>query len=315
MNIRRFVSTLAVASLLSGSGIVLDLASSFTPMAQRAQAAYYQNCSFTGTIAFSPTNVRAQPNTSSTIIKKFWNIGEQVKFSTFDYGQTLPDSWSGQPDNMWFKLADGSGYIASAVVKGYPPTTQCSHSRLPVMTTEANRFFKMQFFDSRYNPTGPSFSANCGPASLAMVLATLGREPSGLTIQQSIDRASDLMRRNRNASTTTWPQLQTGITSSGGSPQDINSWAGLDQALAQGKPVILNGYYGQSWRNQFPARTGNGATPHLNAALGKTSDGRYIIADPMHTGGTVAMSKSQLAVFFSLQSQNGNPWGIAVAGL
>jgi Peptidase_C39 like family len=313
MNIRRFASTLAVASLISGSGIVLDLASSFTPLAQQAQAAYYQNCAFTGSIAFSPTNVRSQTNTSASIVKKFWNVGEQVKFSSFDYGQSIADAWTGQPDNMWFKLADGSGYIASAVVHGYPPTSKCG--RLPMTTTEANPFFKMQFSDPKYNPDGPSFSANCGPASVAMVLAALGREPSGLTIQKSIDRASDLMKRSRTASTTTWAQLQAGIINAGGSPQDIDSWAGLDQALSQGKPVILNGYYGQNWRNQFPARTGNGATAHINAALGKTSDGRYIIADPMHTGGTVAMNKSQLAVFFSLQTQNGNPWGIVAAGL
>lgn len=126
MNIRRFASTLAVASLISGSGIALDLASSFTPLAQQAQAAYYQNCSFTGKIAFSPTNVRSQTNTGSSIVKKFWTVGEQVRFSSFDYGQSVADAWTGRPDNMWFKLADGSGYIASAVVNGYPPTSPCS---------------------------------------------------------------------------------------------------------------------------------------------------------------------------------------------
>jgi surface antigen len=161
MNIRHFASTLAAASLLSGGGVVLDLASSFTPLAQKAQAAYYQNCPFTGVIAFSPTNVRSQTNTSSSIVKKYPIIGELVQFSTFDYGQSVPDAWTGQADNMWFKLADGSGYIASAVVKGYPPTSPCGESTLGIAVNWNSAAYRQNNpFWPTYAP--PSVGGNIG---------------------------------------------------------------------------------------------------------------------------------------------------------
>ncbi len=326
MNIKKTSSGIASALVIFSSGIGLSVVAAIVPSLNspvQAQTAgqpvstlrgCFLNVSFTGKIAFNPTNIRQQPSTGSSIVGKFTQVGQAVSFSGITTGNPVADAWDGQQDNMWYRLADGRGWVASAVVSGYPPRANCIIG-LPKTTDQANKFFKMQFRDANYNPTGPLSSANCGPASLAMALAALGREPSGLNIQQSIDRASDLMGRNRNASFSSWAQLQTGVRKAGGTPVDIGSWSALDQSLSQGKPVILNGFYAQNWRNQFPARTGSGTVAHLNAVLGKTSDGRYIIADPMHTGGTVAMNQAQLSVFFRLSGQNGNPWGIAVTGL
>ena len=50
---------------------------------------------------------------------------------------------------------------------------------------QEDSFFKLQYYHWKYNPGGPNSSTNCGPASLAMVLKTLGREPNGISILRS----------------------------------------------------------------------------------------------------------------------------------
>jgi nucleoid-associated protein YgaU len=184
--------------------------------------------------------------------------------------------------------------------------------RLPISVAEANNFFKMQYRGT-YNSDGPNSSGNCGPTSLAIILKSLGREPSGLSVQQSIDRASRLMGRDPKSNWTSWQQLKTGIANGGGKPEEINSWSSLDSKLSQGKPVMLNGFYGVDWRRQFPnyGQTGGGNVSHVNSVLGKTQSGKYIVADPMYRGGTVEMTRQQLSVFFGGK----NPVGIAVAGI
>ena len=308
----------------------------FSPVIPQAQAQVagqsvntlrgcFVNSPFTAKIAFNPTNIRQSASTSALPVGKFTQIGQTIRLSGITTGSTVADAWDGKPDNMWYRLADGPGFVASAVVSGYPTrSSNCIVDKggLPTTVGAANAFFKLQFKHSVYNPEGPPSSNNCGPASLAMILAALGKQPSGLNIQQSIDRVNGFMKR-ASTSTSTWEELQRGVTKAGGTPINISSWAELDQRLAKGQPVILNGRYNTAWRSQFagyPGSTGNGDVPHLNAALGKTSDGKYIIGDPMHRGGAVAMTKSQLSTFFTLvqkngDRQNGNPWGIAVTGL
>ncbi|MCU0569606.1 MAG: LysM peptidoglycan-binding domain-containing protein [Oculatellaceae cyanobacterium Prado106] len=205
-------------------------------------------------------------------------------------------------------LLPGSNQNSAPILGGSAGGT----GRLPTTLSEANRFFKLQYRGA-FNPTGPSRSGNCGPASLAIALSALGREPAGLSIQDSINRASRLMGRDPNAGWTSWAQLETGIRNAGGSPVTLNSWNALDARLAANQPVILNGFYGANWRRQFPnySQTGDGNILHVNTVLGRTSAGKYIVADPMYQGGTVEMTRQQLSAFFS----NGNPVGIAVTGL
>ncbi|MGG6269046.1 hypothetical protein ACQ4M3_34250 [Leptolyngbya sp. AN03gr2] len=117
---KRSSSALAAMVMITLGGIGMTAAQMLSPIVPQAQAAYCQNRSFTAQIKFSPTRVRSQPNTQSPVTKQF-QAGAVVQFSTFVYGETIADAWTGQPDNMWFKLADGSGYIASAVIAGYPP--------------------------------------------------------------------------------------------------------------------------------------------------------------------------------------------------
>jgi Peptidase_C39 like family len=333
MKIKCLTASFAYAALVTTvtTGMSLGHALLLAPQPAQAQSSgspvktlqgCFLNSPFTAKIAFNPTNIRRAPSTTQAPVDKFTRVGQVVSFVGITTGQAIPDAWTQKSDNMWYILPNNRGYVASAVVSGYPrAATNCSistpakNSKLPTTTSQANAFFKMQFKHNTYNPTGPASSGNCGPASLAMALAALGREPSKLTIQESIDLASSLMERKKDADYSTWAQLEKGVKASGGTPQNVNSWDALNQQLDKGNPVILNGYYQQSWRDKFPSRTGRGEVAHLNVLLGKTSDGKYIVADPMHTGGTVAMTKDDLSAFFKLKGQNGTPSGIAVTGL
>jgi LysM repeat protein len=242
-------------------------------------------------------------------------LGNGVIKQTFENGYII---WNGSTATAYYNgqgtpITDSPVNISSANNGG----------SLPTSTQEANAFFKLQYWNSTYNPDGPNFSSNCGPASLAMVIETLGLEPSGISTETSIDHARYLMFGYSNGTSqgvlildndsayTNFEDVKNGIINSGGTPEQLTGWNNLDQCLGAGKPVISYGYYGSAWRNQFPswAMTGTGETSHWNAILGKTAGGKYIVADPMYRGGTVEMSREQLSVY----TYNGYPNFIAFA--
>lgn len=201
-------------------------------------------------------------------------------------------------------------------------------TNLPTNASQATPFFKLQFRHNLYNPDGPNSSSNCGPASLAMVLKTLGMEPGGLSIENSIDHARYLMfptdRRvttlpngvkvlNADGEISSDANIATGIRTAGGTPEPGSGWDALDRVLGAGKPVISYGYLGSEWRNQFSEnpnggdpRVGRGEIGHINAILGKTPEGKYIVVDPMYTGGPVEMTRAQLSNFY-VRTSNGSP--------
>jgi hypothetical protein len=184
---------------------------------------------------------------------------------------------------------------------------------------QANSFFKLQYWNPTYNSSGPNGSTNCGPASLAMIRKMFGMEQANISVETSIDHARYLMFGYSNGTIqgvpvlnedkvwTSFNNVKNGIKNSNGTAEDLTGWDNLDRSLAAGKPVINYGTLTNAWRGQFPSRVGIGSGGHWNAILGKTSDGKYIVADPMHEGGTVAMTKTQLSVF------NANPQFIAFA--
>ena len=182
---------------------------------------------------------------------------------------------------------------------------------------QANSFFKLQYWNPTYNSSGPNGSTNCGPASVAMIRKMFGMEQANISVETSIDHARYLMFGYSNGTSqgvtvlnqdqvwTSFDHVKNGIRNSGGTAEELTGWDNLDRSLAAGKPVINYGTLTNAWRGQFPSRVGSGSGGHWNAILGKTSDGKYIVADPMHEGGTVAMTKTQLSVF------NANPLFIA----
>lgn len=209
----------------------------------------------------------------------------------------------------------------------------------PRTVEEANRAFITQYQNDTYNRESPnSWTNNCGPTSLAMVLKVNGKLPQGLTNEQQVDYARALMYPAlaktdgkdlalADGSTVRLLDLDkmlTNITAAtagaraGGLAVAAHErgWADFDAALNEGQSVVVEGNISSSWRTVFAGHqvdaAGNyqgGGNGHFIAVLGKTAEGQYLVADPMYTGGTVAMSRDELAVFF--KQQGGEPSFVA----
>ena len=139
MKLKCLPSGLISTAIVMSGGIGLTLitsVSTLVPIAQAQSAGQsvntlrgcFVNTPFTGTIAFNPTNIRQQPSTEAAIVGKFTQIGQVVNFSGITTGTSVNDAWGAGPDNMWYRLSDGRGWLASAVTKGYPPGGNCSGS-------------------------------------------------------------------------------------------------------------------------------------------------------------------------------------------
>jgi hypothetical protein len=175
---------------------------------------------------------------------------------------------------------------------------------LPTSVAEAQRYFKSQF-----NPNAPRPNANCGPTSLAMAFAVLNLEPSGLTIQQSIDRAKKFtLPWSLPAAGARDFEIERGILKGGGTNiEDIGKsdilterWAALDRCLSEGKPVVAFGKTNAEWSKSigYP----NNPVDHVIAILGKTPDGKYIVGDP-EAQNCVAVTQIQLKDFFRIYGE------------
>jgi hypothetical protein len=227
---------------------------------------------------------------------------------------------------------DVTNYRSAAIIDlAYPPPPP--DGSLPMSAAEADKFHIVQYANPTYNPTGPSASKNCGPASLAMVLDTQGKIPAGLTPEQKVDYARALMfpksgaieyveiggqqiaQLDQDHATTGNVDIEAGAEQAG-LPADIESgWDALDQALRDGKPIVAFGDCYEAWKQEFPDRTlyGGGEIGHFIAILGRTGDGQYVVDDPMYRGGSVEMTREQLAVFFDKDGDN-TPGFVAVEG-
>ncbi len=248
-----------------------------------------------------------------------------IDYFWMDRGGTGHTGWDGLVvacAELGLQPEDVTNYRSAAIRDlAYPPPPP--DGSLPMTAEEAARYHIVQFTDPAYNPTGPASSVNCGPASLAMALQTQGLIPPGLTPEQAVDYARGLMYGTHNQEivvqgqtvllldkdhdTTGSPDVVAGATAAGLTAQEETGWAELNNALGAGKPVVAFGNCYQPWKDQFAGeagRYGGGEIAHFVAILGRTQDGRYIVNDPMFTGGPVEMTRDQLSVFFNKDGDN-----------
>jgi murein DD-endopeptidase MepM/ murein hydrolase activator NlpD len=173
MKNNKFVSAVFTALTITSGAIGLNALSAVTPLTQSAQAAYYANCPFTVRI-YQPTNVRPEPNTSKAAIASL-SKGSVVWISTFVDGQAIYDTAAQANDIKWFKLRDQAGYVASAVVDGYPPTSDCKSGwKLPWRSGDSikvNGGWHTDGFNGTTNAV--DFGLKAGTPVLAPVNATV----------------------------------------------------------------------------------------------------------------------------------------------
>ena len=214
----------------------------------------------------------------------------------------------------------------TANLKDWAVTPAPPDGSMPRTTAEANQVFLNQYttaFNPYYGKDG--VSNNCGPTSLAMCLKLQDKMPPGLNTEQQIDYARGLMYPNIAGTTVKdangndvrlldQDRMLTNITAVGSATGSTHQtgWASFDAALDSGKPLVVEGNISGSWRTVFSTHQGDapgtyagGGDGHFIAVLGKTADGKYLVADPMYAGGTVAMTRAELAVFFA--KQGGDP--------
>ena len=106
--------------------------------------------------------------------------------------------------------------------------------------------------------------------------------------------------------------IVNGAKAAGLDGQHTSGWAAIDDALANGQPIVADGNITSAWKAEFPTgdptdhygSTKYAVTGHFIAIMGKYMDtsvsppvAKYIVSDPMFTGGAVAMTKEQLSVF------------------
>ncbi len=210
----------------------------------------------------------------------------------------------------------------------YPPPPP--DGTLPTSPEEADRFHLVQYKSDR-NPDALSWTNNCGPASLAMALNIKGKMPPGLSPEEQIDYARALMYPNNpnieyrevngqrlpflddDRDLTNEFEVERGAEGVNLEADRMQGWNNLDQALADGRPVVLSGRITSEWRGEFPNSQSYQYAPdgtgHFLTVVGKTPDGNYIVSDPMYSDGPVVMTRDQLAKFLD---QEGNPSFVAV---
>ena len=198
----------------------------------------------------------------------------------------------------------------------------------------ANGFFLTQVYDETWNPGGlldDTDSNNCGPASLAMLMAQRG-DVLELDAEQSIDHAratmypdypevdpesladdaslyiedgvvcvDDDMHPVYLESVEDAPSVHQGILHNGGEPVMGSSWDELEGLLESHGAVIAYGHITEAWRSRFPGEYGDfneGGVPHFIALFQPSEAQQIIVCDPMHRGGAVMMGQAALQSFF-----------------
>lgn len=226
----------------------------------------------------------------------------------------------------------------------YDGKTGWIHSKKLILTDPAahpvdfamkhpNMFFKHQVHRAQWNKDGPRKSGSCAPTSLAMAARILGREPVGLSVEQSIHRIRRLYEQpideaSDTAGTTraeiyeaaTSDELDLAIhpmTTDHASPAD--ALTALDKQLGKKRLVVLEGStgvdgkdpstYQKAFNKIYAAALKAGKTlyhhtydfqgAHSILVLGKDAEGRYVVGDPMSEVGFVAIGPGAMKDFMS----------------
>ena len=184
----------------------------------------------------------------------------------------------------------------------------------------------------RYNPTGDSdyWNGDCGPASLTMGLAMLGRQPQGTstqaTPQERINRVRELgaagntkldgltsdgrysVEEHRNG--INYGQLQQAAQASGAQARMVNGFEAVRQAAENHRPVVLLG--NPSGEGAYGPRSGIDANDHVVLVNGYDQASRqFTINDPLSERGPMRVSSAELEAF--MRSGIGHGWALELS--
>ncbi|HEY9900610.1 MAG TPA: C39 family peptidase [Pantanalinema sp.] len=180
------------------------------------------------------------------------------------------------------------------------------------LSADPNTFFISQVLDSRWNPNATDGNTNCGPASLAMALKAVGLKPAGLVDATNseawIDRTRMAMEGDMDDfKLTSDDDVMRGALASGAQAEKVYGLAGVEAAIAQGKPVVLAGnpvaYAGRFAERQYAKFDGG----HFILVTGIQGD-KVSINDPQSRVGSLTISRAELSRYMAYQG-----WNVGVA--
>jgi hypothetical protein len=180
----------------------------------------------------------------------------------------------------------------------------------PQTVAQANQFFISQR-QGEFNPEAPAGgNENCGPTSLAMAARSLGVNPPGTnnwsTPQQQIMATRQAMGGGTDPQQPTFvPNVLQGAQNMGLNAQQVKGMQGVNQALSQGKPVMVCGDPSGAYENKF----NQGDYPrfdsgHWIVVNSRQKDGNYVVSDPWNRDGATTLTPQQLQKFMSYKNWN-----------
>jgi hypothetical protein len=189
-----------------------------------------------------------------------------------------------------------------------------------------NAFFKHQLRRTRFNKDGPYSSGTCAPTSLAMGARIFGKEPWGLSIEQSIHRSrmsygvgTDHVGTNRyqirqgaQALGLKIAPLDTVLSATAMLTRIANQLAAKRVVVLEGQPGVagpattyqkaFNRAYNQQGVNDVYDFDGR----HSILVMGRETDGGYVVADPISEVGVVTLTGPELKDFIVRWGGTGN---------
>lgn len=198
-----------------------------------------------------------------------------------------------------------------------------------------NAFFKHQIHRTAWNKDGPLHSGNCAPTSLAMAIAAFGKEPAGLSVEESIHRVRAVYDPGLNESQgSSRADIANAATKLGMKVTGLNTILAPDAALkridtqlAAGRAVVLEGepgdpnttkpsIYEAAMTAAYSVAIQNGMSLyhstynfdgyHAIVILGKDASGRYVVGDPLSEVGFVPLTAAPMKDFFTRWGGTGN---------
>ncbi len=177
---------------------------------------------------------------------------------------------------------------------------------------DPNAYFVTQFYHPRWNPQGPEGSTNCGPASLTMALKAFGLTPPGLADPRNVEAFIDktrmaMMGTENDLQLSSDDDVLRGALYSGAKAEKVHGLQSVEQAIAQGKLVVLAGNpaaYGRRFdETQLQPFDGG----HFITVTHMVGD-RVWINDPLSSVGSLEITRDELQRYMGYQN-----WNVGVA--
>lgn len=162
-----------------------------------------------------------------------------------------------------------------------------------------NAYFISQMRDRTWNPDGPSWSTNCGPACLVMALQAFGKGGAARPTEQAIRRVRAAITGHADdQSLISLESLRHAAEARGLGTEYAYGLEGVRAELAEGRLVIAAGnpdVYNVRLKDETYEHFSG---PHFVLVTGLAADG-FWVNDPLSRAGALKLSDRDLAGFMA----------------